>query len=67
MSDDKIRAIPTAKDELAGALDGMVRLWQEQRRVAAEIAKTRRALYSAYVKEGFTEQQALELCKSLTI
>lgn len=65
--DEKIRTLPTARDEMAGALDAMVRIWVEQRRVAHEIASTRRALYLAYLKEGFTESQALDLVKSLAL
>lgn len=34
---------------------------------AAHIAHARRELYEAYVAEGFTEGQALELCRSLGI
>lgn len=32
---------------------------------AADIAHARRTLYLAYIDEGFTEAQALELCKVL--
>ena len=30
---------------------------------AADIAYARRSLYDAYISEGFTPQEALELCK----
>lgn len=32
---------------------------------ASDIAYARRSLYEAYVSEGFTELEALELCKIL--
>jgi hypothetical protein len=32
---------------------------------AADIAYSRRSLYEAYLCEGFTPEQALELCKIL--
>jgi hypothetical protein len=32
---------------------------------SADIAYARRSLYNAYVYEGFTPQEALELCKIL--
>ena len=32
---------------------------------ACDIAYARRTLYEAYLYEGFTEQEALELCKIL--
>jgi hypothetical protein len=32
---------------------------------ALDIAYARRTLYEAYISEGFSPQQALELCKTL--
>lgn len=34
---------------------------------AADIANARRTMFNAYLAEGFTESQALELCKALSI
>jgi hypothetical protein len=34
---------------------------------ASHIAHARRSLYNAYLAEGFTEAQALELCRRLTL
>ena len=34
---------------------------------SAEIANARRRLFDAYKNEGFSEAQALELCKSLSL
>lgn len=34
---------------------------------AADIAHARRTMFNAYLAEGFTESQALELCKALSI
>lgn len=34
---------------------------------AGDIAHARRTLYLAYLAEGFTESQALELCKALSV
>lgn len=65
--DPKIHVVPTAKDEAAGAWQTMTRMMEQQRAFAAEVAKTRRALYLAYKAEGFTDAEALELCKSVAL
>lgn len=63
-----LATVPTAKDEMAAGFAPLARFWDEMAANAVAIAKTRRALYKAYVAEGFTEMQALELCKgSLTL
>lgn len=53
-----------APNEIATIVSNMVSLWQEIARNAAEIAHSRRTLYNAYILEGFTEAQALELVKN---
>lgn len=42
----------------------MVRAWQLIAGNAGEIANAKRTLFLAYVAEGFTEAQALELVKT---
>lgn len=39
----------------------MARLWQEMAKHASDIAHSKRVLFLAYVAEGFSEAQALEL------
>ena len=42
----------------------MARLWMAMAEQAAHIAAAKRTIFLAYVAEGFTEGQALELVKS---
>lgn len=58
-----LSTVPTAYDKLAGDFQQITRLLTLMRENAEEIAKTRKALYSAYMKEGFTEAQALDLVR----
>jgi hypothetical protein len=51
-------------DEFRAAIDQFRRKLPEMLEHAQLQAKVRRASYLAYVAEGFTEAQALELCKS---
>ena len=61
--DERPVSIPTAQDKLLGDFENIRRYWIAIAEHAVQIAKTRRALYEAYLKEGFTEAQALELVK----
>lgn len=47
------------------SLDSLAIVWGGAAKHAATIAHARRTLFNAYVDEGFTEAQALELCKAL--
>ena len=62
---DKPVAIPTSKDEFKGALEALTRNAPQLIAYHALLAKIRRKSYLAHIKEGFTEDQALELCKSV--
>jgi hypothetical protein len=54
----------TPKD-IIGAFADYAQIMNAVARHAADIAHARRALYQAYLSEGFTESQALDLCKVL--
>lgn len=57
------RSEPPRQDPFALAAE-MSRLWQAMAKEAANIAASKRTIFLAYVAEGFTEAQALELVKS---
>lgn len=42
-----------------------VEIWAGMAQAAADIAHAKRAIFLAYVAEGFTEGQALELVKTI--
>ncbi len=54
-------------EEIAQALDQINLLVGAIANNASHIASARRALYRAYLAEGFTEAQSLELCKVVTL
>lgn len=60
---DQRRTEPPQQD-LSSAMGDMVRAWQLIANNAGEIANAKRVLFLAYVSEGFTEAQALELVKT---
>lgn len=66
--DDKIRILDLGdKNEMRAALEQLKRslpVWKEQ---AAVIAEIRKASYDAHIEQGFTPDQALELCKSMLL
>lgn len=60
---DNRRTEPPQQD-LSSAMGDMVRAWQLIAANSSEIANAKRTLFLAYVAEGFSEAQALELCKT---
>lgn len=46
-------------------VETMVRSWSAVAKESTNIALYRRTMYLAYVGEGFTEREALELIKSI--
>lgn len=53
------------RDDLPQGVRNLVEIWQQAALVAGDIAHARRTIFLAYVNEGFTETQALELVKTL--
>lgn len=53
--------IPTLADSMKAIADA----WSTMATHATEIAHARRTLFLAYVAEGFSEAQALELVKTI--
>ncbi|MEO9297579.1 hypothetical protein [Devosia alba] len=65
---DGPRVVPMQpKDDMKAASDMLRRMAPELMENAKTIARIRRASYLAHVAEGFTEAQALELCKSMAM
>lgn len=63
---DNIREIPNLeRNETAAAFAQFARMLPELAANAATIARARRDLFNAYLAAGFTEPQALELCRSI--
>jgi len=61
---DKFRSEPPTQD-IAASSRALANAWQEIARVSSDLASARRTIFLAYVAEGFTEAQALELVKSV--
>lgn len=53
------------KSDPKEAASSFAQLWMAMAKEAANIAASKRAIYLAYVAEGFTEAQALELVKTI--
>lgn len=52
------------RENLPEAVQNMAELWSSLASVAGDVAHARRTIFLAYVAEGFTEAQALELIKT---
>lgn len=63
---DNLTLLKTQTDELRAYAEQIKRELTALSDMAHEIAKARRALYDAYIAEGFTETQALIMCQKLT-
>jgi hypothetical protein len=59
------RPDPTQVKELAAGMRAMLELVRWTVASAGELARARRALYLEYVAAGFSEDQALDLCRDL--
>jgi len=62
---DNLRVLNTNPDHLLAAVEQLRRLLPLHIEMAQQVAATRYASYRAHVDAGFTEEQALELCRSL--
>lgn len=56
---------PTPKQDMREATADLVRIWQAVAASSADIAHAKRTIFLAYVAEGFSEAQALELVKQI--
>lgn len=64
MPGDSFRSEPP-KQDLGKVTENMITIWALTAKRAGELAHYRRTMFLAYVAEGFTEAQALELVKQL--
>jgi hypothetical protein len=53
------------QQDVGALMANMVNMWQVLAQHSADIAASKRTLFLAYVGEGFTESQALELVKQV--
>lgn len=62
----EIKELPQIEqDKFVAAVQAAVRQLPFLMQHMETVAKLRRKAYLSYIEEGFTEQQALELCKNL--
>lgn len=54
-------------EQTTASMEDLALVIVQMGKMAADIAYIRRRYYEHYLLEGFTEPQALELCKTLTL
>ena len=65
MGKDNIKAVDFEKDDMQVALEMLKRNLEVIGEYSKVKAKIRRQSFLAHVQQGFTEEQALELCKEI--
>lgn len=63
MANDNLTVFPGKPDEFAAAIEGLRRNAANMIVHAQIVAEIKRGYYDALIKQGFTDAQALELCK----
>ena len=64
---DIVKLPQLEKDQQIGDLESLKRVLVLMGDYIVDIAQYRRKAYQAYITEGFTPEQALELCKTVTL
>jgi hypothetical protein len=62
---DNLRLLSTNQDALLASIEQLRRMLPLLVDLAPLTARTRYAIYQAHIDAGFTEEQALQLCRSL--
>jgi len=62
-----IVGLPAKPDEIRAAVESLKRNAEAFIEMGVVMARIRRAHFSAYIAEGFTPAEALELCKKVTL
>lgn len=65
MGEDTVKAVDFEKDDMRAALEMLKRNLEVIGEYSKVKAKIRRQSFLAHVQQGFTEEQALELCKEI--